>query len=128
MANDPPTNLRMGFGYHQARAAGLGGIREARSPRQVNHFIAESKATREATAELREAAKDPEWVAFITHRIAEGRSARDIAEELYWMKRYTRMRRFISLAASPLGLFGPEQTSSPPLTCSHNAPTRLAAG
>jgi hypothetical protein len=45
MANDPPSNLRMGFGYHQARAAGLGGLRQDKSPRQVNREISDRRIT-----------------------------------------------------------------------------------
>ena len=92
MANDPPTNLRMGFGYHQARAAGLGGLRASRSPRQVNLYIEESKADREAIRQLREAQKDGEWIPFILHRIDEERTAQEIANELYWIKRYARAK------------------------------------
>jgi len=88
MANDPPSSLRMGFGYHQARLAGLGGVRADRSPRQINRYIEESKAEREAVRKLREAQKDGEWIPFILHRIDEGRTAPEIADELYWMKRY----------------------------------------
>jgi hypothetical protein len=49
MTNDKPTSQRMGFGYGQARAAGLGGVRASRSPRQVNKIIQENKSAREAT-------------------------------------------------------------------------------
>jgi hypothetical protein len=92
MANDPPTTLRMGFGFRQARAAGLEGIRAPRSPRQVHRYIKDSKATREAIRGLRDAAKDLEWVPFITHRVSEGRSEQEIWDELYWIKCYVRMR------------------------------------
>jgi hypothetical protein len=93
MANDQPTSLRMGFGYGQARAAGLGGIRASRSPRQVNQITEENKKTRHALETLREMAKDPEWAPYIKHRIAEGCSADVMADEAYWMDRYSRMRR-----------------------------------
>jgi hypothetical protein len=92
MANDKPTSLRMGFGYGQARAAGLGGLRAARSPRQINKITEENKADRKATSILREAAKDPGWKGYLEHRIAEKCSSVDIADELYWMERYWRMR------------------------------------
>ena len=58
MTNDKPTSLRMGFGYGQARAAGLGGVRASRSPRQVNQILKENKSARDATESLREYAKD----------------------------------------------------------------------
>jgi hypothetical protein len=93
MANDQPTSLRMGFGYGQARAAGLGGIRASRSPFQVNKITVENKKTRHALETLREMAKDREWDAYIKHRVAEGCSADVIADEAYWMDRYSRMRR-----------------------------------
>ncbi len=92
MANDPPTSLRMGFGYHQARAAGLDGIRQSRSPQQVNRYVAKNKETRETIRFLREAANDPHWKPFITHRVAEGRNARQISVELHAMRMYTFMR------------------------------------
>jgi hypothetical protein len=82
----------MGFGYHQARAAGLRGIRTARSAQQVNRYIQNSKAKREAINALREAQKDGEWIPYILHRIEAGQTAQQMAEELYWMKRYSRMR------------------------------------
>jgi len=92
MTNDKPTSLRMGFGYGQARAAGLGGVLAPRSPRQVNKIQKENKAARNATETLREAAKDSEWVPLIKHRIAEGLSAEEISDEIYWIERYARMR------------------------------------
>jgi hypothetical protein len=91
--NDPPTSLRMGFGYGQARAAGLGGIRASRSPRQVNEITKENKEARQAIGKLHEIAKDPVWKPYIEHRVAEGCSAAEIADEYYWMDRYLRMRR-----------------------------------
>lgn len=92
MANDPPTNLRMGFGYEQARAAGLGGVRADRSPRQVNKIVEQNKIDRKAVQELREAAADPEWAPLIEHRVGEKRTAEQIAEEIYWIKRYSAYR------------------------------------
>ena len=75
MRNDPPTSLRRGYGYHQARAAGLGGLRADRSPRQVNLLIKGRKAQREAEKQLREEiAKDAEWAPFVEHWIREGLS------------------------------------------------------
>lgn len=90
--NDPPTNLRMGFGYGQARAAGLGGVRASRSPRQVNKITLENREVRQAIDSLRRAALDPAWHPYISHRVAEGCSAAAIAEEWQWMERYSRMR------------------------------------
>jgi hypothetical protein len=81
----------MGFGYHQARAAG-GGVRESRSPRQVNRYIKDSRETREAIVELRGTANDPEWTPLIEHRIKAGCTAAQIADEIYWIRRYARMR------------------------------------
>jgi hypothetical protein len=90
MANDPPTNLRMGFGYHQARAAGLGGVRASRSPRQVNRIIEENKADRWAVQALRDAAKEPKWAEYLTHRVAEGCGPQVIWDELERMKAYSK--------------------------------------
>lgn len=64
MANDDPTSLRMGFGYRQARASGLGGLRPDRSPNQVNKYVSASKAAREIR---REVEADPEWGPFVAH-------------------------------------------------------------
>ena len=86
--NDHPTSRRMGFGFEQARAAGLEGIRPDRSPRQVNKIIQESKETREAIRELQEVRADPEWKQLIEHRASQGHSAQEIAIELGWIKRY----------------------------------------
>jgi hypothetical protein len=88
MRNDPPSTLRRIHGYQQARAAGLGGIRADRSPKQFNRAVDEQKATREAMRELVEAKNDPEWVPFIVFRAREGRAALEIATELYWIKRF----------------------------------------
>jgi hypothetical protein len=72
MKNDRPTSLRMGFGFGQARAAGLGGIRPPRSPNQVNKITRANKANREAIEALREAAKDPQWKPYLEHRAQAG--------------------------------------------------------
>jgi hypothetical protein len=83
MANDPPSHLRMGFGYSQARAAGLRGLRTDRSPRQVNRLINDRKTVREATLHLREEVeKEPEWAPFVQHWISEGLSAPEISQSL----------------------------------------------
>ena len=92
MANDQPTSLRMGFGYGQARAAGLGGIRASRSPNQVNKIIQENKSTREAIESLREYAKDSAYAILITHRAEEGCTAEHINEEISWIRRYAFAR------------------------------------
>ena len=86
--NDHPTNRRMGFGFEQARAAGLDGVRPDRSPRQVNKIVRENKETRDAIRELQEVRDDPEWEAFIKHRASQGHDAQSIATEVYWIKRY----------------------------------------
>jgi len=73
----------MGFGYHQARVAGLGGLRTDRSPRQVNRLIDERKTERDALRHLREEVeRDPEWAPFVEHWILEGLTAPDIWESL----------------------------------------------
>jgi hypothetical protein len=92
MANDPPTSLRMGFGYYQARAAGLDGLREARSPRQVNRLIKDARAYRAVVDYLRKKARDPNWAALIKHRIDEGCNVSVIEEEIYWIDRYAAAR------------------------------------
>jgi hypothetical protein len=78
MKNDKPTSLRRGFGYEQARAAGLGGVLASRSPRQVNKILKEKKSTRSATELLRESAQDPDWVPLIKYRVAEGQTPEQI--------------------------------------------------
>lgn len=91
MTNDPPSALRMGFGYRQARAAGLGGIRAARSPRQVNIEMSERRIARE----LRDVVeRDPQWGPFVEHWIKEGLKPRDVLQSLryaefdaYWRRR-----------------------------------------
>lgn len=89
MANDPPINRRMVFGYKQARAAGLGGVRPSRSPRQVNRCIKESKEARLSVSFLRdEIGNDLEWEPFIRHRVREGCGTHEIACELYLMQTY----------------------------------------
>jgi hypothetical protein len=88
MVNDKPTHLRMGFGYGQARAAGLGGLRTPRSPRQVNKIANGNRTLRAATDQIREFAKDPEWVPLIKHLVSEGLPAEEISDELYWVRRY----------------------------------------
>jgi len=92
MANDKPTSLRMGFGYEQARSAGLGGVRASRSPKQVNKNLEQNKTEREATAALVEIAEDPEWICLIKHRAAEGLTAKQISEEIYWIDRFARAK------------------------------------
>jgi hypothetical protein len=82
----------MGFGYHQARSAGLGGIRAHRSPRQVNRIINERKDENEALRQIAEAGQDPEWKAYLKHRHEQRCSAQEIARELGWMERYNRAR------------------------------------
>jgi hypothetical protein len=84
MANDPPTNLRMGFGFHQARAAGLGGIREDRSPRQVNRLIKQRARRKKNIAYIREVLGfDPGWGPFVEHWVREGLNPEDVANSLH---------------------------------------------
>ena len=82
----------MGFGYSQARAAGLGGVRGSRSPRQVNKIIQENIATREATETLREYAKDVDYAILITHRVEENCTAEQINEEIGRIRLYAWAR------------------------------------
>ncbi|UFS76919.1 MULTISPECIES: hypothetical protein [unclassified Tardiphaga] len=85
MTNDNPTSLRMGFGYHQARKSGLGGIRADRSPNQVNRDTRENKAARQ----LREEAEaDPDWGPFIEHWILDGISAEVTLNALWRSQAY----------------------------------------
>lgn len=89
MANDPPTSLRMGFGYHQARQSGMGGIRQDRSPNQVNKAVNESKAARR----LRDAVEtDPDWGPFVEHWIRDGMSAEITYDALYRAQAYLRYK------------------------------------
>lgn len=99
MRNDPPTSLRRGYGYRQARAAGLGGVRADRSPRQVNNYIKARKADDNGKEYLRdEIHKDPEWGPFVEHWIREGLSVNDVVNALYNAKYYAwcRLMRFKS--------------------------------
>jgi len=100
MANDKPTSLRMGFGYNQARRAGLDGLREARSPRQVNRIYRERKEGKELVDELqRRAANDPDFGRLIVHRLREGVTLEDIYTEIYWIDRFAfwRIKKRFSL-------------------------------
>jgi hypothetical protein len=92
MANDKPTSLRMGFGYGQARAAGLGSVLASRSPRQVNAILQENKYARDTIESLREYAKDVDWALLITHRVEEGNTSEQINEEISWIRRYAWAR------------------------------------
>lgn len=90
MRNDPPTSLRRVYGYHQARAAGLGGIRIDRSPRQVNREIKENQAARRLKDEIK---KDSEWDKFVKHWIASERStAEETLDMLLRAQAHARMR------------------------------------
>jgi hypothetical protein len=84
MANDPPTSLKMGFGYRQARAAGLEGIRRDRSPRQVNLIVRDRKSEKEALEYIQGmVADDPEWKPFVEHWVREGLNAQAVVTALY---------------------------------------------
>jgi hypothetical protein len=89
MANDRPTSLRMGFGYGQARASGLGGIRADRSPNQVNHYISESKVARKLREEVE---ADPGWGPFVEHWIRDGMSAQVTYDALWRARAYMRQK------------------------------------
>ena len=79
MANDQATSLRMGFGYHQARASGLGGVRQERSPQQVNREVGE----RQIAKQIREFIEsEPEWAPFIAHWVKEKLTAHEILQSL----------------------------------------------
>ena len=89
MANDQPTSLRMGFGYGQARASGMGGIRADRSPDQVNREISERKVAKQIREEVE---LDPEWGPFVEHWIRERLEAQDILQAL-WNAKFDVWRR-----------------------------------
>jgi hypothetical protein len=89
MANDQPTSLRMGFGYGQARASGMGGIRADRSPNQVNLYVRESKA---ASMLREEVEADPDWKPFVEHWIRDGMSAEVIQNALWRAQAYMRFK------------------------------------
>ena len=72
MANDPPTTLRMDFGYRKARAAGMGGIRADRSPKQASRIIKENKRERDAAKAADELRSDPGWKQFVDWHLSEG--------------------------------------------------------
>jgi len=88
--NDPPTTMRMGFGYEQARSAGLGGVRPSRSPRQVNRSIKDAQVARELRKEVD---KDPDWAPFVKHWIEEGRSSERTLHGLRCAQRYVWAKR-----------------------------------
>jgi predicted transcriptional regulator len=90
MANDHPTSLRLGFGYHQARKSGLGGIRPDRSPNQVNRYVSGSKAAREITREIE---NDPEMGEFVVHWIQNGISAEETLEDMSRLRQFMRMKK-----------------------------------
>jgi IS1 family transposase len=97
MANDPPSHLRMGFGYPQARAAGLRGLRRDRPPKEVNRIIDSRKSERETIRQVQEVVEnDPEWRPFVEHWIREGVSADEIlyslrlAEYDAWRRQHAR--------------------------------------
>lgn len=89
MRNDPPTNMRMGFGYEQARAAGLGGVRASLSPRQFNKAVKENQAWRRLRTECD---KDRGWLRFVMHWSEEGLDAIRILESLENAQSYLRAR------------------------------------
>jgi hypothetical protein len=97
MANDKPTSLNMRFGYDQHRASGMGGMRAPRSPNQVNKITRENKSARTATDHLRDAKNDSDWARLIRHRAAQGVTAEEISDEIYWIERYARARKRYSL-------------------------------
>jgi hypothetical protein len=73
----------MGFGYHQARAAGLRGLRTDRSPNQVNRIIDNRKTERAGICYIRGMVEsDPEWGPFVEHWVSEGLSADDVSSAL----------------------------------------------
>jgi|KBSSwiStaDraftv2_1062776.scaffolds.fasta_scaffold341951_3 hypothetical protein len=89
MRNDPPTTLRRVYGYHQARASGVGGVRADRSPRQVNRYWAERKEANENIEYVRQIVDaDPEWLPFVLHWKGEGLTVAQIADSLHDAKYY----------------------------------------
>ena len=52
MANDPPTSLRMGFGYHEARASGVTKFGQPRAASSVNADVKERAAIRQIASLL----------------------------------------------------------------------------
>jgi hypothetical protein len=89
MANDDPTSLRMGFGHHQARRAGLGGVRPDRSPRAVNKITRDNKLVKRLLDELE---SDPDWKPFVVHWLTCGLSVEATRESLNRAKLYARYR------------------------------------
>jgi len=79
----------MGFGYHQARKSGLGGIRADRSPNQVNQYTRASKAARKLREEVQ---TDPAWAPFIEHWISDGMSAEITLDALWRAQAYMRLK------------------------------------
>jgi len=96
----------MGFGYKQARAAGLRGIRADRSPGQVNRTVAKSKEERECVYYLRAAVEaDPEWGPFIAHWVNEGLSAEATYQSLICARHYAKWMHYPRLRNKKLPPF-----------------------
>jgi hypothetical protein len=79
----------MGFGFYQARASGLGGVRADRSPNQVNRYISESKAARKLREEVE---SDCAWGPFVDHWIRDGMSAEVTQDALCRARTFMRMK------------------------------------
>jgi hypothetical protein len=89
MANDPPTNLRMGFGFEQARAAGAPYV----APRPVSRVNWEIKC-RQCAKKLRELAIQESSVGKLVREIMEARKVQGLtvcsAVELYHVVLFNR--------------------------------------
>jgi len=84
----------MGFGYKQARAAGLRGIRQSRSPKQVNRITGKAKLDRfMVNLVLERGGNDPEWKFFVAHWLSEGLDITEVLMGLHWAKKYADYRQ-----------------------------------
>jgi hypothetical protein len=89
MANDDPTSLRMGFGYHQARAAGMSGFEEPPSESRMN-FDLRWKAKEK---ELRTLVEQNPSIGPIVREIIKRQTAANCysVDEIIWELRHRKL-------------------------------------
>jgi hypothetical protein len=80
----------MGFGYPQARAAGLSQFRRERSVRHFNEEVMEAQEVRQLRKEID---RDPEWGPFARAWIEEGHCAANVLEAIDRAKHYMTLKR-----------------------------------
>jgi hypothetical protein len=95
MANDDPTNLRMGFGYEQARVAGLTGFQNAPTASEMNWHLEWEAATKVLRHIVHNHPEMGDLVRKIiaAQRAANSYSAPDVLRALWRMGCYCRPMR-----------------------------------